>query len=68
MAIEPFGCIDPIQSGQTITFAEHDRMTTVSSTALFDSVAERDGMLASGMESGAAESWDRLAELLERLR
>jgi hypothetical protein len=25
-------------------------------------------MLESGMESGAVESWDRLAELLERLR
>ena len=38
---------------QTITFAEHDGKTTVSSTALFDSVEERAGMLASGMESGA---------------
>ena len=53
---------------QTITFAEHDGKTTVSSTALFDSVEERAGMLASGMESGATESWDRLAEFLERLR
>ena len=53
---------------QTITFEEHDGKTTVSSTALFDSVEERDGMLASGMESGATESWDRLAELLESLQ
>jgi hypothetical protein len=40
----------------------------VSSTALFDSVEDRDGMLESGMESGAIESWDRLEELLNRLR
>jgi uncharacterized protein YndB with AHSA1/START domain len=53
---------------QTITFEEHDGKTTVSSTALFDSVADRDGMLESGMESGATESWDRLAELFERLK
>ena len=53
---------------ETMTFEEHDGKTTVSSTSLFDSVEDRDGMLESGMESGAIESWDRLAELLERLQ
>jgi uncharacterized protein YndB with AHSA1/START domain len=53
---------------ETITFEEHDGKTTVSSTSLFSSVEDRDGMLESGMESGAIESWDRLAELLERLQ
>jgi uncharacterized protein YndB with AHSA1/START domain len=52
---------------ETTTFEEHGGKTTVSSTALFDSVAGRDGMLESGMESGAIESWDRLEELLGRL-
>ena len=52
---------------QTITFDERDGKTIVSSTALFDSVEDRNGMLESGMESGATESWDRLAELLDRL-
>jgi uncharacterized protein YndB with AHSA1/START domain len=52
----------------TITFDEHDGKTTVSATSLFSSVEDRDGMLESGMESGANESWDRLAELLERLQ
>ncbi len=33
-------------------------------TSLFANVEDRDGMLASGMEGGANESWDRLAELL----
>jgi uncharacterized protein YndB with AHSA1/START domain len=53
---------------ETLTFEEHDGKTTLSSTSLFTSVEDRDGMLESGMESGAVESWDRLAELLERLR
>ena len=53
---------------ETVTFEEHDGKTTVSSTALFDSVEDRDGMLESGMESGATESWDRLAELLDQLK
>ena len=52
---------------ETVTFEEHHGKTTVTSTALFDSVADRDGMLESGMESGATESWDRLEELLGRL-
>ena len=52
----------------SITFEEHDGKTTVSATSLFDSVEERDGMLESGMESGANESWDRLAELLDSLQ
>ena len=53
---------------ETVTFEEHDGKTTISSTALFTTVEDRDGMLESGMESGAIESWDRLAELLERLK
>ena len=52
---------------ETVTFEEQDGKTTVTSTALFDSVEDRDGMLESGMESGAIESWDRLQELLDRL-
>jgi len=33
---------------------------------VFQSVADRDAMVQSGMESGATESWERLAELLAR--
>jgi uncharacterized protein YndB with AHSA1/START domain len=51
----------------TITFEEHVGKTTILATSLFNSVEDRDGMLESGMESGATESWDRLAELLDRL-
>jgi uncharacterized protein YndB with AHSA1/START domain len=39
------------------------RLTTTSS---FASQEDRDGMLASGMEGGANESWDKLGELLAR--
>jgi uncharacterized protein YndB with AHSA1/START domain len=53
---------------ETITFEEHDGKTRLTTTSLFTSVEDRDGMLESGMESGAIESWDRLAELLESLQ
>lgn len=49
---------------ETVTLEEVDGKTLVTDTSLFHTPAERDGMLQSGMESGARESWDRLAELL----
>jgi hypothetical protein len=33
-------------------------------TSVFETVEYRDGMLKSGMEEGAVETWNRLAELL----
>lgn len=55
-------------SVDTLTLTEEDGRTTLTSTSVFDSVEQRDGMLQSGMETGAAESYDRLAELLEKMR
>jgi uncharacterized protein YndB with AHSA1/START domain len=55
-------------SVDTITFEEHDGKTTATATSVFDTVEDRDGMLQSGMESGAAETWDRLEEYLEVLK
>ena len=52
---------------ETVTFEEHDGKSTITSTAVFDSTEDRDGMLESGMEAGANESWDRLAELIDRI-
>jgi uncharacterized protein YndB with AHSA1/START domain len=49
---------------ETVTFQEQDGQTKVTVTSLFASVEDRDGMLQSGMEEGARESQDRLAELL----
>ncbi len=51
----------------TIVLREHQGTTTMTETMVFDSVEARDGMLASGMEGGAAETLDRLAELLATL-
>lgn len=48
----------------TTTFQDQDGKTEVTSTSLFDSSEDRDGMLESGMEAGANESWDLLAEWL----
>jgi uncharacterized protein YndB with AHSA1/START domain len=49
---------------ETITLEERDGRTMVTNRVLFDSVEDRDGMLASGMEQGMRETLDRLAELL----
>ena len=47
---------------------EEDGRTTVSQTSVYPSKEARDAALATGMSDGAAISFDRLAELLERLR
>ena len=52
-------------SVETLTLEEHDGKTTMRATSVLDTVEDRDGMLESGMESGAAESYDRLDEDLE---
>jgi uncharacterized protein YndB with AHSA1/START domain len=48
----------------TIVFAEAEAKTTMTQTVLYSSRAARDGALKTGMEHGAAVSYDRLAELL----
>ena len=42
--------------------------TKLVARSLFDSKEDRDGMLQSGMEEGAGESYDRLSELLETMQ
>ena len=42
--------------------------TLLSSQSVFQSVADRDGMIQSGMEVGVNDSYDRLDELLEILK
>lgn len=51
---------------ETVTFQEHDGKTKLIDQSVYQSVEDRDGMVASGMESGAAESMDRLEELLAK--
>jgi uncharacterized protein YndB with AHSA1/START domain len=53
---------------ETTTFEEQDGRTLVTSVSVFQSVADRDGMLQSGMETGAAESYDRLDQYLAKGR
>jgi uncharacterized protein YndB with AHSA1/START domain len=48
----------------TVLFAEHAGMTTLTSTVLHRSKADRDAHLASGMETGAGAVLDRLAQHL----
>ncbi len=55
-------------SVDTVDLTEDDGKTTITTRSVFGSVEQRDGMLQSGMESGAAETYDRLAELLEKLQ
>ena len=54
-------------SVETLVFTEQDGKTTLTSTTVFDSVEDRDGMLSSGMEDGARASMDALARLLATL-
>ena len=51
---------------QTVIFEDVAGKTKVTATATYKTVEDLDGMVASGMESGANESWDRLAELIEQ--
>ena len=53
---------------QTATFEPLGNKTRLVAHQVFQSVADRDGMVASGMEEGANESIERLAELLEKMK
>jgi uncharacterized protein YndB with AHSA1/START domain len=64
--VEPFNIGDPAIT--TAVFDEEDGRTTVTVTTVYPSKEVRDAVLASGMEKGAAESYDRLAERVASLR
>jgi uncharacterized protein YndB with AHSA1/START domain len=51
----------------TVLFAEHDGMTTLTSTVLHGSKEDCEGHLGSGMERGAAAVYDRLEALLRTM-
>ena len=51
---------------ETLTFTEADGRTTLTSVCACSDQVARDAMIAHGMEAGARESWDRLAEAVER--
>ena len=51
---------------ETSRLEERDGKTLMTNTAVYQSVEARDAMIQSGMEEGARELMDRLAELVEK--
>lgn len=54
----------PGESKVTAVFTERDGKTTLTATVSYPSKEVRDAVLKDGIEHGAAESYDKLAELL----
>jgi uncharacterized protein YndB with AHSA1/START domain len=54
----------PGESQVTAVFSEQDGRTTLTATVRYPSNEVRDAVLKDGIEHGAAESYDKLAELL----
>ena len=52
----------------TLVLTDEGGKTRMTSTMVFKSKEDRDGMVQSGMESGARESDERLAVVLEELK
>lgn len=48
----------------SMTFTEENGKTTLTGSSVFQSIEDRDGMIASGMETGWSASMDLLEELL----
>ena len=58
---------DPWYEGEglgAVTFVERGGKTTMTQTIMYTSKQARDGVLKSPMESGVAQSYDKLAEIL----
>ena len=55
-------------SVETLTLEETDGKTTVTINSTFANQEDRDGMLQSGMETGANQSYDALDALLAELQ
>jgi len=52
---------------ETVTLEDLGGKTKMTTKSVFQTVEDRDGMFASGMEGGVNESMDRLAELLAKV-
>jgi hypothetical protein len=53
---------------QTVNLEPLGQKTRLVEQLVFQSVADRDGMVASGMQRGSDDSMDRMAEILESLK
>lgn len=52
---------------ETLTLEDFEEgKTKVTNTTVYANAEDLDGMVNSGMEAGATESWERLAELMEK--
>jgi uncharacterized protein YndB with AHSA1/START domain len=65
---EPYREEMGVETLNTLTLDEEDGKTAVTLSTLYRSQEDRDRAMATGMEEGAAESFDLLAELLETLQ
>ena len=63
--VEPFNQGEPAVN--TVTFTEEGGKTLVTVTTDYQTQEVRDFVLSTGMEGGAAESYDRLGELLQSM-
>ncbi|MGQ0569131.1 MAG: SRPBCC domain-containing protein [Armatimonadota bacterium] len=59
--------INQFESVETMTLEERDGRTYMTAISAHGSKEARDGMVQSGMEEGAAETYDRLEDLLATL-
>lgn len=55
-------------SVETMTLEERGNQTLMTVRSTFDTVEDRDGMVQSGMEEGATETYARLEALLQELQ
>ena len=53
---------------ESMRFEDKDGKTTIKSVSVFQSQEDRDGMIASGMESGAGSAYDKLEALLQEMQ
>lgn len=53
---------------ERIVFEEKDGKTTLFSTTTFANLEDLEGMVESGMESGAVTSWNKLQNLVESMQ
>ncbi len=59
--------MEPGEGFVEITLVEQDGVTELRDRGYFNSKEERDAVIASGMESGARETYERLSELVATL-
>ena len=53
---------------QTVNFEDLGQQTRMVEQLVYQSVADRDGMVGTGMQEGSDESMDQVAELLEKMK